>query len=118
MTQTTPTIEISEVTISDWAPTESEANIVPHIRGEVISDSIKPYRAKRRLNTEQKFLAGVLTFVLVFVGAILLLPWVLKFALIVSIYIAIAVVSTGSFTVASRGGRSASVPGSSIVPRS
>jgi len=119
------TTEVSDYTIGDYAPKETEANIVPHIRGEVIAEHTKPYRPKRRLNEGQKFALGILIFLAVFVGILLILPWPFKFMLILSCYLFIAIVSKtdvsmggASRTPNVRGGGNARVPGSAIVPRS
>jgi len=106
-------------TISDYAPREDDANIVPFIRGEsvVVKDKFK---RKRRLNEGQKFAAILASILLVIVAALILLPWIFKMLLLFCCYAFIAIVSKGGdYSIPSRGGsRGKSVPGSAIVPRS
>jgi len=115
----------SDAKISDYAPTDSEANILPLIRGEVVSESVRPYRPKRHLNDSQKFALGILIFLVVFVGILLVIPWPFKFMLLLGCYLFIAIVSKtdvqmgGGIRTPNVGGGSAkAVPGSAIVPRS
>jgi hypothetical protein len=109
---------LSDFKISDYAPTDSDANIVPFIKGEVVAESVKPYRVRKRLNDVQKVALVLALIFAIFAAALLLLPWALKFALVMGALIFIRVVSSdvGSGYTVGTGGGAKHVPGKAIVP--
>jgi hypothetical protein len=108
----------TEHTISDYAPTDSDANIVPFIKGAVVSESVQAYHPRKRLN---KFACVLGTIFAIVVAALILLPWIFKFLLLLGIYLFIFVVSNGSYTIPTRGGcdgnANVSIPSTAVARR-
>jgi hypothetical protein len=116
-------LKLSNETLEDFLRANGvrEADIVPMrdsvIRGEVVSDHAY-YRVKRRLTHMQKFsLWLAATFALGVILPVLLLPWILKFAWLVMLYVVVFSISKWD----SLGGSGPSVgrprvPGKAIVP--
>jgi hypothetical protein len=113
--------KLSNQTISDYAPTDSDANIVPLIQGTVVSESVETYHPRKRLNASQKLACFLLMIFAAVVVLLILLPWILKFALLLSLYLFIFIVSEGSYTIPTRGGcdgnANVSIPSTAVARR-
>jgi hypothetical protein len=112
----------SNAKISDYAPVDSEANVVPFIKGTVVAESVEAYKPKRHLSDTEKLSLGVAAFLFVFIGLLIVLPWVFKFMLLAFAYLFIFVASKGNYSAPTRGGNGGdSTPkratGTSIVSR-
>jgi uncharacterized membrane protein len=93
------------------------ANIVPFVKGEIISEVIETPKTHRHISDSQKMAIVLLSIFIVFAAALVLLPWVFKFCLILSVYITILAVSKGGGGGPAHHVRTQKVPGNSIVPR-
>jgi hypothetical protein len=92
-------------------------NIAPFIEGEIISEVIETPKTHRHISDTSKLAIVLLSIFLVFAVALVLLPWVFKFCLILSVYITIMAVSHGGTGGTTPNVRARKTPGNSIVPR-
>jgi uncharacterized membrane protein len=93
------------------------ANIVPFVKGEIISEVIETPKTHRHISDSQKMAIVLLSIFIVFAAALVLLPWVFKFCLILSVYITIMAISHGGTGGTTPNVRARKTPGNSIVPR-